>query len=102
FIVLLVLAVGAARGISVRAMTQERKELGQAFLAAFIGAALGMATFDGLGFPMFVGLFFLLLGICGGLWRITKEEWEAAHQPVLVPRVASVPARRPAPVLGSV
>jgi O-antigen ligase len=72
---LLVVAIGVARGIRIRAADTEARDLGQAFLAAFLATAIGMATFDGLGFSMFTGLFFLLLGVAGASWHLTREDW---------------------------
>ena len=50
-------------------MERETRDLGQALAGSIAAAGVGLATFDGLGFPMFSGLFFLLLGCIGALWR---------------------------------
>ena len=73
-VLLLIVSVGVARGIRCRAREQARRDLGQAYLAAFLAVAIGMATFDGLGFPTFMGLFLLLFGTAGAMWRITRDE----------------------------
>jgi polysaccharide biosynthesis protein PslJ len=75
----LVISLGVARGIRLRAQQPETRDLGQAFLAAFLAVAVGMGTFDGMGFPQFMGLFMLLLGVAGALWRITREDWQQAQ-----------------------
>jgi O-antigen ligase len=84
-LMLMIASSCVARGIRIRAQDQPTRDLGQAFLAAFVAVAVGMATFDGLGFPMFTGQYFLLLGLAGALWRITRDEWRAAQ--IIGPRV---------------
>lgn len=67
-----------------------RRELGQCF-AASMGAALVLsATFDSLGFSMFAGLFFLLLGLSGAYLGIARREKAAAGR-------AAAPASAPQP-----
>ncbi|MBR7835230.1 O-antigen ligase family protein [Actinospica durhamensis] len=51
-----------------------RRELGQCFAAATAAATILSATFDSLGFPMFAGLFFLLLGLSGAYLGIMRRE----------------------------
>jgi len=89
-IVVLVIALGLGRGIRIRGLDGPSRDLGQAFFAAFLATAIGMGTFDGLGFPMFMGLFVLLFGIAGAQWRINRDDWRRAHDQVARPR-----ARRP-------
>jgi hypothetical protein len=43
-------------------------------VGAFAAAAIAMGTFDGLGFPMFTGLFFFLLGCAGALWHLSATD----------------------------
>lgn len=66
---LVIVGVFTARGVRLRAMERETHALGQALAGSIAAAGVGLATFDGLGFPMFSGLFFLLLGCIGALWR---------------------------------
>ncbi|MHC3468720.1 O-antigen ligase family protein [Streptomyces sp. 7R007] len=64
-IALLVLFVtGIHQGGAIRrlARTEADRELGQAFFAASMVTLVISATFDSLSFPMFAGMFFLLLG----------------------------------------
>ena len=50
------------------------REQGQASVSAAIAAAaVGLATFDGLGFPTSTGLMFLVIGLAGALWRLVQE-----------------------------
>jgi len=86
-IMLLLVSMGVARGIRARSSDPETRNLGQAFFAAFLATAIGMATFDGLGFAMFTGLFMLLLGTAGALWRVTKAEYDSERRLVEPKRV---------------
>ncbi|MGO9845609.1 MAG: O-antigen ligase family protein [Methylocella sp.] len=63
-----------------RAGDQRQRETGQALLAAMAAAGITSATFDSLTFPMFSGLFFLLLGCCGAYYSIMTRN---AHEAVL-------------------
>jgi O-antigen ligase len=48
------------------------QEYGQALLAGLAAAALGLAFFDGFNFPMSTGVFFLVIGLSGSLWRLVR------------------------------
>jgi O-antigen/teichoic acid export membrane protein len=54
------------------------RELGQSFAAAMAVALVVSATFDSLGFPMFAGLAFLLLGCSGAYLGILRRASRAA------------------------
>jgi hypothetical protein len=73
FAVLLAVPVGLAVSLVRRSPDRATAELGRALLAAFLAVVVGMATFDGLGFPIFTSLFFLLLGLTGALWRLGRR-----------------------------
>ncbi|MEU2711515.1 O-antigen ligase family protein [Streptomyces sp. NPDC007205] len=67
------------------ARTESDRELGQAFFASSVVALVISATFDSLSFPMFAGMFFLMLGAgCSCLGFVRREAAAAA-----------VPAPRP-------
>ncbi|WP_327373209.1 O-antigen ligase family protein [Streptomyces sp. NBC_01216] len=88
--------IGVHNGGAIRrlARTESDRELGQAFFASALVALVISATFDTLSFPMFAGVFFLLLGLggsCLGLVRREAETGEAAA------RKAEAPPRQPAP-----
>lgn len=53
------------------------RELGQSFVAAMAVGLVVSATFDSLGFPMFAGLLFLLLGCSGAYLGISRREAQA-------------------------
>lgn len=53
--------------------------LARALTAALAAATVNFATFDAFGFPIVPGLVFLLLGCCGGLSHVAREEHAAAE-----------------------
>ncbi|MGW0417692.1 O-antigen ligase family protein [Streptomyces sp. NPDC003015] len=87
---LLVLFItGIHHGGAVRrlARTESDRELGQAFFASSLVALVSSATFDSLSFPMFAGMFFLVLGAGGSYLGFIRREAAAALP--AVPRKAS-------------
>ncbi|MEU6372631.1 O-antigen ligase family protein [Streptomyces sp. NPDC046909] len=72
--------VGVHHGGAIRrlARTDADRELGQAFFASSLVALVISATFDSLSFPMFAGLFFLLLGAGGSYLGFVRREAAAA------------------------
>jgi O-antigen ligase len=59
-------------------------DLGAALAAGLLSTAFNFATFDALGFAMCAGVFFLLLGATGALWRLTgRPEPEPTPGPAL-------------------
>lgn len=50
------------------------RSVSQAIAAAIICGAVSTALFDLLGFPMSAGLLFLVLGLSGALWRLTRDQ----------------------------
>jgi hypothetical protein len=79
-----------ARGARVRFADPEQRDLAQSLAASVLVAGLGYVTFDGLGFPMVTGLLFLLLGIIGALWRVSRQQLDPVPEP---PAVAVTPVR---------
>jgi O-antigen ligase len=99
-VVLLVVTAGCC-AVRARRLSRdpEVREYAQALLASIAAAAVGLATFDGLTFPMASALFFLVLGLAGGTWRLVRrDERRRALDAVrrgrgpAVPRVARPPA----------
>lgn len=81
FVALLVLFVtGIHHGGAVRrlARTESDRELGQAFFASSAVALVISATFDSLSFPMFAGMFFLILGAGSSYLGFARREAAAA------------------------
>ncbi|MEV5972695.1 O-antigen ligase family protein [Streptomyces sp. NPDC051921] len=76
---------GVHQGGAIRRLArgESDRELGQAFFASATVALVISATFDTLSFPMFAGVFFLLLGAGGScLGFVRREAAEAAAPPV--------------------
>ncbi len=67
---LVVVGTSVSRQVYWHALDEETQHLGATIAASVVGAFFGFATFDALGFPVFAGLFFLLIGIGGAAWRI--------------------------------
>ncbi|MFJ3718542.1 O-antigen ligase family protein [Streptomyces sp. NPDC090057] len=80
---LVLFVAGIHQGGAVRrlARTEADRELGQAFFASSLVALVVSATFDSLSFPMFAGLFFLLLGAGGSLLGFVRGEAAGAAEP---------------------
>jgi len=57
-----------------RTHDEAHRSLGQAMVASFAVACVATATFDSLGFPMFAGIFFLILGLAGAYLTIMTRE----------------------------
>ena len=84
---LLGLGVGVALNIRTRAKGDPKtKDLGAALAAGLLSAAVNFATFDALGFAMCAGLFFLLLGVTGALWRLAPPG--SAYDTMTLPRIS--------------
>lgn len=83
--VTLVLTALAATGLArERAVARIDRQLTQALLASALSGAIMMAFFDGLSFPMSAGLLFLILGLCGGAFRLFREPASMSVQPSLM------------------
>ncbi|MFF7450170.1 MULTISPECIES: O-antigen ligase family protein [unclassified Streptomyces] len=70
---------GAVRRL---ARNDSDRELGQAFLASALVALVISATFDALSFPMYAGMFFLVLGAGGSYLGFIRREAAEAAAPV--------------------
>ncbi|MEU9556359.1 O-antigen ligase family protein [Streptomyces fumanus] len=80
FLALIVTQIHTGGAVRRLARTESDRELGQAFLASALVALVISATFDALSFPMYAGMFFLLLGAGGSyLGFIRREAAEAAE-----------------------
>ncbi|MEU4037239.1 O-antigen ligase family protein [Streptomyces collinus] len=74
---------GIHQGGAVRrlAHTESDRELGQAFFASSVVAMVSSATFDSLSFPMFAGMFFLVLGAGASYLGFIRREAAATAAP---------------------
>ncbi|MFI8965796.1 O-antigen ligase family protein [Streptomyces sp. NPDC053493] len=87
---------GVHNGGSIRRLARDEpdRELGQAFFASATVALVISATFDTLGFPMFAGVFFLLLGAGGSCLGFVRRAAAGPPPPVTSAPATSAPAAR--------
>lgn len=61
-----------------RRMTNPKdRDLAQALFASIGSAAVGFSLFDGFAFPIFASFAFLVVGLCGALWRLHARPVDA-------------------------
>jgi hypothetical protein len=60
-----------ARGARLRAVDPETKALAQALAGVSVAMMVIFMTADMFSYAMEMGMFFLLLGVTGALWRLT-------------------------------
>ena len=70
-----------ARGARLRSSEPFDRDLAQALAASVVVPLIAFATFDALAFPMFTGVTFLCVGLCGAAWRFAWGE-DRGHQEV--------------------
>jgi O-antigen ligase len=63
-----------ARSARLAAADAQTKDLAHCLATIVVVAALYFATFDVLSFPIASGLYFLLLGCIGAVWRLTRAD----------------------------
>ncbi|ACV80756.1 O-antigen ligase family protein [Nakamurella multipartita] len=61
-----------ARSIRLRTPCEADRHLAQALAVTFPAAMLAAGTFDAFSFATYVGVFFVLIGSVGALWRFTR------------------------------
>jgi O-antigen ligase len=71
---LFVAAVYAARYVRRHGSNPAQRHLGLALSASLVGIALSYLTFDAWGFSMAAGITFVLVGLSGGAWSLTRDE----------------------------
>lgn len=72
FVVGLLIGYFSARGTHHHAPDARSRHVGLCISAGLFGLMVSHATFDGLGFPMAAGMTFLLVGLGGATWRLTR------------------------------
>lgn len=85
FVVALLIGYFSARGTHHHAPDPRSRNVGLSISAGLLGVLVAHATFDGLGFPMAAGVTYLLVGLGGATWRLTRQG-EQSPQPDGVPR----------------
>lgn len=69
-IALVVTAVTVARQVFWHGPDEASRHFGAAIAASIVGGFAGFFTFDALGFPVFAGTWFVIIGMGGALWRL--------------------------------
>ncbi|WP_405578396.1 O-antigen ligase family protein [Streptomyces sp. NBC_01190] len=95
---LVLFATGIHQGGSIRrlARTESDRELGQAFFASSVVALVISATFDALSFPMYAGMFFLVLGAGGSYLGFLRRDIAGGPATATEADRPAVPAARAA------
>ena len=70
---LIITGMWCARRVRVVASSVEDRSIAQALIGSLVSGAVGLAFFDGLSFPMASGTLFLVLGLAGCQWRLTRR-----------------------------
>ncbi len=71
WVLLFLIMAFTARGAHLRATDPETKALGQALAGVAVAMMVIFMTADMMSYAMEMGMFFLLLGVTGALWRLT-------------------------------
>jgi hypothetical protein len=69
-LLLAVVAASVSRQVYWHGSSEESRHLGAALAASIVGGFVGFFTFDALGFPVFAGTMFVIMGMGGALWRL--------------------------------
>lgn len=80
-LLLLVVAALCARSVRHRAARPSSRHLGAVLAVGLVQGLVSALTFDALFFPIFAGLLFLYIGLCGALYRL-RDEPAAFPEPV--------------------
>ncbi len=73
FVALIVAGLWCARAVRRHTAEAYTREVAQSLVGSIAAGASGLALFDGFSFPMSAGLFFLILGLSGALWRLARS-----------------------------
>jgi polysaccharide biosynthesis protein PslJ len=85
-IVLLLAGVYAALRSRMASKDHAVRDLSQTLIACLSVIIVADATYDAFGFIMATGLCFMLVGICGALWRTIRENPDQVMPPIPVRR----------------
>nr|WP_269327178.1 O-antigen ligase family protein [Kineosporia mesophila] len=78
---LMACGVGVCLHVRMRSHDEKTRDLAAALVAALLSGAFNFATFDALAFAICAGVFFLLLGAAGALWRLDPGRTTATRPP---------------------
>ena len=70
----LIATVYTARYVRRHSPDPVRQHLGLCLVAGIVGIYLSYATFDAFSFPLAAGTTFLLIGLAGAAWRLTRQD----------------------------
>jgi O-antigen ligase len=79
-LILLLTAILCSRAVAVTATSANDRMVAQGLTASVCAAGVGLAFYDGLGFPMAAGMLFLILGLAGAQWRLTRRRQRYPHE----------------------
>lgn len=82
-----VIAITLARGARNRSIEAGPRELGQSIAASIAALAVCAFTFDAFGFPMVTVVTFLMFGLAGAAWRLSRREQHDREHPDPASRV---------------
>jgi O-antigen ligase len=73
FVIGLLIGYFSARATHHHGPDPRSRNVGLSISAGLLGLLVAHATFDGLGFPMAAGVTFLLVGLGGATWRLSRQ-----------------------------
>ena len=79
FLALLLTAIVCARSSRSVATDATTQQLGQALAASIASGSVGLAFYDGLGFPTAAATLFLVVGLAGCSWKLARNDHDARH-----------------------
>jgi O-antigen ligase len=82
----IVAGVWASRMAVRRLSDPFEQDLARALCAGISAGAAGLAFFDTFGFPQSAGVFFMVIGLAGAMWRLARSSPSAAEPPVITSR----------------
>ncbi len=100
WILLFLIMAFTARGARLRAVDPETRALAQALVGVAVAMMVIFMTADMMSYTMEMGMFFLLFGVTGALWRLTGGQRGGipagrGHSPRAARRPTSDPGWRP-------
>jgi hypothetical protein len=83
----------AARGARRRSPSPEFRHLGLALSGSIAGIFVSFVTFDAFGYAMASGTAFLLIGVAGAVWQVSRDEQVSSQKGVNCHVDAAEPAK---------
>jgi hypothetical protein len=73
-VVLFLTGIFTARGARRRTSDEDTRHLAQCLASSVLVMMVAFATYDGIAYTMGSSLLFLMLGMCGALWRLVNQQ----------------------------